>query len=258
VLGTLSASAPGDSAGGAINVVLSPDDRFAFVSLEDAGVIAVFNLHAALADGFRRSAFVGQIRLGVAPIGMAISPDGRWLYATSEAVAGPLGGAPTDGTVSVVDLRSAERSPANAVLARATAGCSPTRVIVSADGNVVWVSARSSDELLAFSANRLRSDPSRALLSATRVGEAPVGTALVDQGRQIVVTDSNQFDTPGARSGLTVVDTAAALAGRPALLGVVKAGAFPRLLSIAQDGKTLLITNFASRQLESIQLDQLP
>lgn len=63
--------------GGAIEVALSPGDRFAFVTEEDARQMAVFNLAKALAHGFGRADFVGNVPLGLAPVGMAVSPDGR-------------------------------------------------------------------------------------------------------------------------------------------------------------------------------------
>jgi hypothetical protein len=85
VLGTLSSGGSGQSAvGGAIEVAVSPDGRFAFVSLETSGEIAVFDLQRALASHFRTSGFVGDVPMGIAPVGMAVSPNGDWLYATSE------------------------------------------------------------------------------------------------------------------------------------------------------------------------------
>ena len=73
----------------------SPDGRFAFVTLEDSQRAAVFNLGAALSRGFGPADYVGSIPLGLAPVGMArCSPDGRWLYATSEIAARGTGAAP--------------------------------------------------------------------------------------------------------------------------------------------------------------------
>ena len=62
----------------------SPDGRFAFVTLEDSQRAAVFNLGAALSRGFGPADYVGSIPLELAPVGITVSPDGRWLYATSE------------------------------------------------------------------------------------------------------------------------------------------------------------------------------
>jgi DNA-binding beta-propeller fold protein YncE len=83
VLGTLSSPA----AGGAIEVAVSPDDDFAFVTEEDGAQAAVFNLRQALTRGFGPDDYVGSIPLGGSPVGMAVSPDGHWLYVTSEIAA---------------------------------------------------------------------------------------------------------------------------------------------------------------------------
>jgi DNA-binding beta-propeller fold protein YncE len=247
VLGTL--TSPSGSAGGAIEVIGSPDGRYAFVSLEGLGELAVYNLQAALHDGFRKSAYIGAVPLEVAPVGMALSPNGRWLYATSEA-----GGSGGEGTLSVINIDKAERDPAHAVVATIAAHCSPVRVVAAAGGRTVWVTARESDQLLAFSALRLRTDPRHALIAAVRVGEAPVGLALVNGGRDVVVADSNRFAAPGARAELTVVSAAAALAHRRAILGTIRAGAFPREIVLEPSGKTLLVGNFGSDQLQAVSL----
>jgi hypothetical protein len=54
------------------------------------------------------------------------------------------------------------------------------------------------------------------------------------------------------------VNVAAALAGKPALLGYLRAGGFPRQMALEPDGRTLLVTNFNSRQLESVSVAGLP
>jgi DNA-binding beta-propeller fold protein YncE len=253
-------NSPGGS--GAIEVAVPPDGRLAFVSLEDSGTIAVYNLRQALASNLRSSYFLGTIKVGLAPVGLAFSPDGRWLYATSEAAAVPSGGATpgegAQGTLTVISVSRAATDPAASVVSTVTAGCSPVRVVTSADGSVVWVTARGSDSLLAFSAALLRTDPARSLLASVRVGEAPVGLALVDGGKRIVVADSDRFGAPGAVSGLAVVSVPAALAGRPALLGYLPAGGFPREMALTPDGRELLVSNYSSSQLESVDLAGLP
>jgi DNA-binding beta-propeller fold protein YncE len=269
LVGTLGSLA----AGGAIEAAASPDGRFAFVSLEDTASIAVFNLSRALARGFGPSDLVGTIPVGIAPVGLAVSPDGRWLYATSE-VAGPVPLAArsghlapkevpqpvqgAQGTLTVISLRRAETDPAHAVVSTVDAGCSPVRVITSADGGVVWVTARESDSLLGFSAGRLRTDPARALVARVEVGEAPVGLALVDGGTRIVVADSNRFSANGAAASLAVVGVAAALAGRPALLGYIETFGFPREMAAEPGGRVLLVTDFSSQWLQAVDVARLP
>jgi len=270
VLGTLSApggtsgGASGGPQGGAIEVAASPDGRFAFVTLEDSQQAAVFDLGAAVSRGFGAADYVGSIPLELAPVGITVSPDGRWLYATSEiasrgtgAPGAPGGGASSAGTLTVIDLRRAETDPAASVVATVDAGCQPVRVTTAADGTQVWVTARASDELLCFAAARLVSDPKRALVAAVRVGEAPVGLAAVRGGSLMVVADSNRFGASGATSDLDVVNVAAALAGRPAVVGHIRAGLFPRDMTLAPDGP-LLVSNFDSGQVEAVDVATVP
>jgi len=263
VLGSLTSK--GD---GAIEVALSADDRYAFASIEGGRNIAVYSLQRALASGFGPSDFIGDIPVGLDPVGMAVSPDGQWLYATSEFAPGARrssrgglggqGGHRGQGTLQVISIRRAETDPGRSVVTTVSAGCQPIRVITSADGSTVWVTDRASDALLAFSAAMLRTSPARSLIAKVPVGEAPVGLALVRNGTRIVVADSNRYHAPGASSSLAVVNVAAALAGRPALLGYLRAGGFPRQMALEPAGRTLLVTNYNSRQLESVNLADLP
>jgi DNA-binding beta-propeller fold protein YncE len=251
VLGTLTAPAPGS---GAIEVAVSPDGRYAFLSLEESDQVAVFDLEHALASGFGPGSYVGSIPTQVAPVGLAVSPDGRWLYSTSEDQSQHS----TVGTLAVISVARAESDPAAAVIARVTAGCNPVRVITSADGSVVWVAARASDALLAFSAVSLRTYTARALLADVQVGEAPVGLALVRHGSLIVVADSDRFSSAGRSASLAVVDVAGALAGKRALLGYLPAGSFPRDEAADPGGGTLLVANYLSHQLEAVNVGALP
>jgi DNA-binding beta-propeller fold protein YncE len=296
VLGTLSAAPAGsgdatatprlERAAALMNtaaeVAVSPDGRFAIVTLESADEAVVFNLSRALASRFSPADDVGAIPLGAAPAGLAVSPDGRWLYATSEvgvsapSAAGPAaattlssaqaaacsqtsaGEAP--GTLTVISLGRAETDPAASVVATVAAGFQPVRVITSADGTQVWVTARASDDLLCFSAARLASAPARALVAVVRVGEAPVGLSAVRGGSLIVVADSNRYGVPGATADLDVVSVADALAGRgTAVLGHVPSGAFPREMAAPTGGDgALLVTNNLSGQLEVVDVASLP
>ena len=65
----------------------SRDGRYAFVTLEYDQRAAVFNLADAVSRGFGSADYVGSIPLGQAAVGLAVSPGGRWLYATSEVAA---------------------------------------------------------------------------------------------------------------------------------------------------------------------------
>ena len=144
------------------------------------------------------------------------------------------------------------------MVATVDAGCSPVRVITSPDGRVVWVTARGSDRLLGFSAARLLTDPGHALIASVEVGEAPVGLALVDGGSRIVVADSNRFSARRASPASSLAVVRRVALAQPALLGYLPAGGFPREMALEPDGRTLLVTNFSSGQLEAVGVADLP
>jgi 6-phosphogluconolactonase (cycloisomerase 2 family) len=245
VLGTL--TSPGGH--GAVGVSLSPDNRFAFITLQNSAEMAVFNLKKSIAGGFGQSGFVGMVPLGPAPIGMAQSPNGRWLYVTTENTAGKL---------YVLSMSRAETDPKDAVVQVAAAGCSPARVIVSADGSDVWVTDRDSNALVAFSAAKLLTKPSESLVARVNVGQAPIGLTFIKGGSEIMVADSNSKNVTGANT-LALISIQRALAGqRGALLGFLPTGHVPREVVLEPGGKTLLATENGSGQLQAIDVGSLP
>ncbi len=240
----------------ALQVVPSPDDRFAFVVMQNSGNVAVFNLKKARTAGFGSAALVGMIPVRGDPTGIAMSPGGRYLY----VVSGLAGTAIQSGmgTLTIVDIRKAEVNPASSVVRTADAGCGPARVITSADGKDVWVTAGGGNALEAFSAAKLINDPRHALIARVAVGQIPLGLVLVNNGTRMVVADSNRDGVGKSGSDLAVIDVSKALAGQPAMLGTIKSGTTPRQFALTPNGKTLLVTNTDSGQVEAVNIGQLP
>ena len=228
------------AAGGAIEVATSADGHFVFTSLEGTGAVEVSDLARALSAGFRAGGVtVGRVPAAAAPVGEAVSPDGRWLYVTSEVTGlpgarrGPVTSraCPGDpdalsGAVRAIGIGAAEHDPPTAVRATAGAGASPVRVVLSPGAKVAWVTARGSDALLGFATSRLTAGQP-ALIADVRVGAAPVGVVLVDGGRLAVVADSNRFAGRGAPQWLSVVSVQDALLAARPWWGRSGAGGFP-------------------------------
>jgi serine/threonine protein kinase/DNA-binding beta-propeller fold protein YncE len=230
---------------GAFQVLVSANEEYAFVTLQSSAEMAVFNLHQALTQAFSAADFVGYVPLGDQPTGIAT--DGTWLYVTN-----------IGGTISVVSVSKAETDPGAAVVATAPGGCGAARALLSADDSLLWVTARQSDALLAFSTARLRTDPLHALVAKVAVGEVPLGEAFIDGATKIVITDSNLDGLKTAVPNLAVVDVASALAGKPALLGYVPTGLVPRTVVVLPGGSTLLVTDEKSGQLQALRIADLP
>jgi DNA-binding beta-propeller fold protein YncE len=230
---------------GASQVLITPDSRFAFVTLQSSSEMAVFNLQQALAHGFGPADVIGYVPLGEQPVGMV--SDGSWLYVTDFS-----------GKLNVLSLSRAETDPPHAVVSKVPAGCQPARVVISADHQVLWVTARASDALLAFNATKLRTDPGHALIADVTVGEFPLGEALIDHGTRLVIADSNANGVKEAPYNIAVVSTADALNGKPALLGYVPTGPVPRQVAILPGGSTLLVTVENGHAVETVNVAELP
>jgi DNA-binding beta-propeller fold protein YncE len=247
-----------DDGSGQFEVAVSGDDRYVFVTDENTGSLSVFDLATALRRGFSaRGVAVGIVPLASGAVGVAMAPGGAQLYVTTYGEYGPY------GQLWVVDTARAESGAGGgAVLAHVAAGCQPVRVAVSPDGSTVWVTALQSNALLGFSAAAVRNDPSRALRAVVPVGSEPVGLLLVDDGRLALVGNSNRGLVPGTGSNVpqtvSVIDTAAALAHRPAVVGVLPAGLFPRDITLDAATGQVLLANFNSGTIEEFPVPIAP
>ncbi len=259
---------------GSVYVNVTADDKFLFVSDENTEAITVINLEKARAEGFKETARVGKIPVGIAPIALTFSPDGKWLYTTSQLapkslnwplVCKPEGADPAtarkqyaQGAIIVVDVARAQTDPANSIVASVPAGCSPVRLAIAPSGDRVYVTARNSNALLAFDTTAMRSDAEHAQVGKVPVGSAPVGVAVVNDGKMVLVTNSNRFAKDQAvRQTLTVIDASRVSEGQAAITGSVPAGVFPREFGQSPDGKTLFVANYISSELEVIDLSHL-
>lgn len=279
---------------GAVMVNVTSDNQLMFVSQERAAAISVVDLGAlkpiALSvtgiascggqqtpgvvrdcvrsrpSGYSGARLVGSIPTGRAPIALEFSADGAYLFATSQEAPVTLdtpiecrpqanrSGAPDHraGAVMVIDVRRAATDPAGAGVRAVKAGCNPVRLALSRDGSRMYVSARTDDQLLVFETADLLSGAQPAPVARVNVGTAPVGLAVLPDNR-VIVTSSNRFaGTSTDRQDLYVVDGDRTRAG--AVIGRIPAGAFPRQVTLAPDGRTLYVTNFTSRTVQIIDV----
>ena len=254
-----------DAGAGQTEVAVSGDGRYAFVTDETSGGLSVFDLALARREGYAAPGVaVGIVPLARGPVGVAIAPGGAQVYVTT------LGGYGDLGQLWVIGARRAEDGAGrSAVLGHAAAGCQPVRVAVSPDGSTVWVTALQSNALLGYSAAALdRGSPAgkgrrpAALRAVVPVGSEPVGLLLLDGGRTALVGDSNRGLVPGTGGGpvqrLSVVSTAAALAGRPAVTGSLPAGQFPRDIGYDPATGEVLVPDYISDNVEITRAPTAP
>lgn len=245
--------------------------RYVVTADEAAARVTVLDLPRMEVGDFGPSAQVATIDVDMGPAGVGVSPNGRYVYVVSQfqrpvlrlGVSDFLYGVLTyvglprrAGTLTVIDTERIELDPASAVVARVPAGCGPAGVAAAPDGGTVWVTARSSNELLAFRADQVlagRADP----VARVPVGAGPHGLRLVRNGRFALVTGSDHTRDSGSVEAVDVVDTAAALAGRPALRKSVAVGGMPREIEVSPDQRTAYVANNGTSTLSAVDLTGL-
>ena len=189
-------------------------------------------------------------------MGLALSPDGAWLYATSQRT-GASAGFPNrcraeagedalqhpEGFLSIIDVAKAAVDPGHALRAAVPAGCNPVRVALASDGRTAWVTARGEDAVYAIDF----ADPAAASGASRRrfaVGSSPVGVAVQPGSGRVWVSDSGRFSSADGEVQ-TVPSTDA-----PALR--VPSGRFPRDLRFLSDGRTLIVAVFGSQAVQLV------
>jgi DNA-binding beta-propeller fold protein YncE len=249
-LGTLTSTGSG-----AADVAVSPDGKYAFVTLRSSGQVAVFKLRQALKSGFGPADLAAAIPVPARPAGIAVSPDGT-VYVAS-GLATPASGS-GQGWLTVIAAAAAETAPKFTVVAKVRAGCGPGQIVISKYSQDVWVTVGGGNAVDAYSSAKLLSDPGHALIARVAVGEQPLGLVFFDHGDRIVVADSGADQVPGGAPGLALVDVPNALAGRqPALSGTVSSGGAPQRVALYPGGQTLLVTGTSSGQVQVISVAQL-
>ena len=112
---------------------------------------------------------VTTIDVGLAPAGVAVTPDGSKVYVANEAV---------NGTVSVIDTAT------NTVSATVAVGRHPVGVAVKPDGSKIYVANRGDGTVSVI-------DATNKVVATIKVGLAPFGVAVTPDGSTVYVTNLN-------------------------------------------------------------------
>ena len=142
----------------------------------------------------------------------------------------------------------------HAILATVDAGCSPVRIVETADHSAVFVSARGDNRVLAFNPAALEAETAADTAGTSLIGSAgtggvaPVGLGLLHHDRFLAVANSNRFGLP-APGNVTLLELSKAANGTVSATVVQTTdtnGVFPRDITVAPDDSTFYVTNYSS------------
>jgi DNA-binding beta-propeller fold protein YncE len=249
------------------NGVITSDEKRLFATQHLTAWLSAIDLTESADHTLSRAAISGGIALDSNPATPVLSPDERYLYVPSfdsadkswplvcrDPAAGLAAATLREGSVQVVDIRN----PKLPVVATLKAGCSTRRVVVSPDGNTIFATAAWDNVVLAFDVRPLRNGSAPVLIGKVPVGRFPIGIAVIDGGKKLVVANSNPNATgPDKSASLTVIDTTRIPSGAEAILGTIPAGVDARNVSVTADGHTLLVANGGSGTLELVDLERM-
>ena len=152
-------------------IVTTPDESKFYVTNTVSGSVSVIN---------RTSGEVKVLPTGPGTEGIAISPDGKEVWAASRA----------DAKISIISTAT------DAIVATLlSGGKSPKRLDFTPDGSQVWVTNSGSGETAVFDAR------ARQLVGSIATSKDPSGVAISPDGRRAYITNS-------AANLLTFVDVA--------------------------------------------------
>lgn len=259
-VGTLSSN--GVAGRSAIEVSITADDKFAFVSQEfgsntthDLGGIEVWGV-TRQANRTVTSVHKGFIGLGFRTIGQQFSADHSRLFVTSEINGTARSLNETGGVISVLDVATLRNVPNQSLVKNVAGGCHPVRSVMSVDGKQLWVTTRESNQVLAFDAVALADNTTMdPLLATLGTGTSPLGiTAIKDY---IFVADSNRFLYSGTTTGVSVFNIKDALQKGTINFPQIPTGAFPRSLAASPSGNVLLVSEFNASSIRAVDISAL-
>ena len=196
---------------------------FTFRESAGSGGLFAIDLAAGTAD----------VEVGGLPRAMAISPDGRLLYVTSQF----------PDVLSVIDS-------SNGVLrASIPVGLSPEGVALTADGGRAYVTNFASDNVSVIDTATNR------VVATIPVAAAPNAVAVTPDGAQVYVTHLNRnSDNSPAEGTVSVIDAASNRVKQIILLGTDSE--FPVAVVITADGRRAFVTSFFRGLISAIDTNQ--
>ncbi len=223
---------------GPFAVAITPDGAFAYVANSESNTVSVIDTATnTVIDVDPTTPALDNIPVGGEPVGVAITPDGAFVY-----VANTFG-----GTVSVIDTATnqvIDVDPTTPALDNIPVGGEPLGVAITPNGAFVYVAIPDTVSVIDTATNQVIDvDPTTPALDNIPVGGNPFGVAITPDGAFVYVTSSGS-------NTVSVIDTATNQVidvdpTTPALDNI-PVGDAPTEMAITPDGAFVYVANSGS------------
>jgi YVTN family beta-propeller protein len=213
-----------------VGVAWSPDGRHAYASAGGNNKVRVYDVagqHLTERDPIPIP--TSPANPNPHPAGIAVSPDGKTLYAAENLA----------DSVAIVDLATAK------VTATVPVGHNPYTVALGRDGRFAFVSNWGASTVSVLATATVK------VIRTIRVGTHPSALRLGPGGRQLYVANTDA-------DSVSVIDTATlALTGTVSLAPYAGApvGSSPNALAVSPDGATLYVANAGDNDVAVVDLE---
>lgn len=187
------------------------------------------------------------ITVGTAPAGLAVTPNGSYVY-----VINYIDGNPSTGTISII------RTSDNTVVGTIPGFSGPFQIVISPDGLFAYVTNFGSNNFYPYGTTVSAVDLSdNSIVATINVGIQPSGLAISPDGRFVYVTNYNTLYAGSNFTNLTagqgtvmIIDTATNTVVPP----VIAVDQSPANIAIASNGEIACVSNYISNTVNVIAL----
>ncbi|MBI2774745.1 YncE family protein [Candidatus Dependentiae bacterium] len=182
-----------------------------------------------------------------APAGLAISPDGAFVYTINY-----VDGNPGTGTMSIIQTSN------NTVVGTIPGFSGPFAIAITPDGNFAYVTNFGSNNFFPFGTTVSVVDlRKRAIVETINVGIQPSGIAITPDGRYAYVSNYNTLyagpmftDLTAGQGTVNIID----IATNTVIPPIIAVGQSPDAIAIASNGRIACVSNYTSNTVNVLNI----
>jgi YVTN family beta-propeller protein len=237
-----------DGFDGPSGMVITPNDKYAYVNNYGAGNCSGFAESVRVVD-LRINTIIGpRIMVGQAPAALAISPDGKYVY-----VVNYVDGNPGTGSMSIIRTRD------NVVIDTITGFSGPFAIALTPDGKHAYVTNFGSNNFSPIGTTvSIVNLECREIVDTIDLAIQPAGVAITPDGKFAYVSNYNTlYQNLSNFTGLTagqgtvnIID----VKKRKLITPTILVGESPADIAISPNGKHAYVTNYTSNTVSVIKL----